>query len=247
MKTERYGLIGKALEHSFSPIFFEKKFKKEGILGVAYELFPLPKIEDFEGLRDDTTILGWNVTVPYKKSIIPFLDRLSKEAMEIGAVNTIKREKGELIGYNTDHIGFRQSLQPFTNQVPLTKALVLGTGGASKAVCYALKKMNINYSCVSRTGVLKYEQLNRLILEEHQLIINATPLGMYPELTSKPPIPFQYLNDQHILYDLVYNPAKTRFLKLGSERGARIINGLEMLERQAEAAWCIWKDLPCHF
>ena len=247
MKTERYGLIGKALAHSFSPSFFEKKFKKEGIRNVTYELFPLPKIDEFEGLRNDTSILGWNVTVPYKTSIIPYLDRLSLEAMEIGAVNTIKREKDGLIGYNTDLIGFRLSLLPLLNQRSSIKALVLGTGGASKAICYALNKMDVQYKCVSRTGVLSYEQLDQSILEAHQLMINTTPLGMHPQLTSKPSIPYQYLNDQHILYDLVYNPAMTQFLKLGSQRGAKIVNGLEMLERQAEAAWCIWKDLPYHF
>ena len=175
MKTERYGLIGKVLAHSFSPSFFEKKFRKEGIRNVSYELFPLPKIDEFEGLRNDTSILGWNVTVPYKTSIIPYLNRLSLEAKEIGAVNTIKREKDGLIGYNTDHIGFRLSLLPLLNQRSSIKALVLGTGGASKAICYALNKMDVQYKCVSRTGVLSYEELDQSIVEACLLYTSPSP------------------------------------------------------------------------
>ena len=241
-----YGLIGKKLGHSFSADFFNKKFENEGIRE-KYFLFPLPHIEDFpQLLMSHPDLKGLNVTIPYKQEVIPFLTALSEEAREIGAVNVIKinRENNRIIlkGFNSDCIGFRESLLPLLNK-DITKALILGTGGASKAVEYVLKNCNIQPTFVSRrpgTGQLSYEDLTREIIEENLLIINTTPLGMFPEVDKKPDIPYQFLTRKHICYDLVYNPMVTEFMKCSLEKGAIVKNGLEMLKLQALGAWAIW-------
>lgn len=241
-----YGLIGKKLGHSFSADFFNKKFADENI-DERYELLPIPSIKDLPLLlKNNPGLKGLNVTIPYKQEVIPFLTELSEEAKEIGAVNVIKIvNKGdlrELIGYNSDSIGFEQSLKPLL-RADISQALILGTGGASKAVEYVLKKLGIKYKFVSRQlreGFLTYDQLDRSVISKNRLIVNTTPLGMFPDTDTCPPLPYQFINNSHLCYDLVYNPAETEFLKRCKNQGAEIKNGLEMLERQALAAWEIW-------
>jgi len=204
----------------------------------------LSNIEAFELLIKEEQLAGLNVTIPYKTAIMPFLDALSPQATAIGAVNTINFEDGKLIGHNTDVYGFQTSLEKqLTAQQRKAKALVLGTGGASKAVVYALESLGMAYTMVSRSpkkGMLDYEAIKATILEEHLVIINTTPLGMTPEIESYPQLPYEAMNDQHLLYDLVYNPAETQFMKKGKAQGAATVNGLEMLHLQAEKAWAIW-------
>jgi shikimate dehydrogenase len=248
--VKTYGLIGYPLSHSFSKKYFTEKFEKENIKGCKYELFPLENMEAFtELLQQQPDIVGLNVTIPYKNRILPFLDALDESAAAVGAVNTIKIENGRRIGFNTDTIGFKHSLQPIvdakygtgTNALP--KALVLGTGGAAQAVLFVLKSMNIAAQTVSRkrgTNTISYEDLTPAVMSAHKLIINTTPLGMSPQTETFPEIPYDLLTQAHFLYDLVYNPEKTTFLKKGEQQGAGIKNGLEMLYLQAEAAWEIW-------
>ncbi len=247
-----YGLIGYQLSHSFSKKYFTEKFQKENIADSQYELFELAKIEDLKELmRNNPEIKGLNITIPYKKVVIPYLSSLSESAQEVGAVNVIKiDQEGRLIGYNSDYDGFLQSLRHFLGENPADgiQALVLGTGGASQAVQAALKALNIEFLLVSRDvnqhseNSIEYGQLNGQIIKNHHLIINTTPLGMYPKTDSMPPIPYESLNPQHLLYDLVYNPEITEFLKKGQEKGAKIKGGLEMLHLQAEKAWAIWNE-----
>ncbi len=236
-----YGLIGYPLNHSFSPGYFRRKFEKEGIDDASYSLFPLRSVEEFTTL--DGNMRGLNVTIPYKESIIPFLDELTEEAKEIGAVNTILFQNGRTTGYNTDVFGFRKSLENALEGRKPAKALVLGTGGASKAVLYVLKKMKIGVNLVSRgNGYLKYDEINKKIMDSHRLIVNTTPLGMYPDTHNCPHLPYHFLGPDHILFDLIYNPEKTLFLAQGEARSAVIKNGLEMLELQAEKSWEIWNQ-----
>ncbi|MFT5646833.1 MAG: shikimate dehydrogenase [Aureispira sp.] len=242
---KRFGLIGRHLQHSFSPAYFANKFKQEGILGCAYDLFPLAQIEDFKSLlQKNLNLAGLNVTIPYKQAIIPFLDDLSPQALQIGAVNTIQFVEGKLIGHNTDVYGFQTSLEKALSSTQFnSKALVLGTGGASKAVVYALQEMNIPYQYVSRVSTadaLSYEILSPKLVQNHLIIINTTPLGMSPNIESCPFLPYAAIGQAHILFDLVYNPKQTLFMKRGAEQGAKTINGLEMLHLQAEKAWNIW-------
>jgi shikimate dehydrogenase len=242
---KRFGLIGRHLQHSFSPAYFANKFKQEGILGCAYDLFPLAQIEDFKSLlQKNLNLAGLNVTIPYKQAIIPFLDDLSPQALQIGAVNTIQFVEGQLIGHNTDVYGFQTSLEKALSSTQFnSKALVLGTGGASKAVVYALQEMNIPYQYVSRVSTadaLSYEILSPKLVQNHLIIINTTPLGMSPNIESCPFLPYAAIGQAHILFDLVYNPKQTLFMKRGAEQGAKTINGLEMLHLQAEKAWNIW-------
>lgn len=241
MKT--YGLIGYPLSHSFSKGYFAEKFKKEGIADCRYENFPIADIAAFPTLfHQEEDLCGLNVTIPYKEVVIPFLDDLSDAAKNIGAVNCIRLEDGKKIGYNTDVIGFSNSLKPLL-KAHHTHALVLGTGGAAKAVMYALRELQIPYTVVSRTATadaIAYTSLDKKIMEQHTLLINTTPLGMFPNVDAHPPIPYEYIGSQHLLYDLVYNPPVTKFLALGEERGAAVKNGHEMLILQAEAAWAIW-------
>ncbi len=241
----KYGLIGKDISYSFSKSFFTEKFRIEHRKD-TYDNFDIADISLFPEIIESTKGLkGLNVTVPYKESIIPFLDGLDKKAEKIGAVNTIKIKKnGKLIGYNTDHFGFAKALEDFF-PFPEKTALVLGSGGASKAICYVLDTISFDYKVVSRRkteGFLTYEELTEKVMEEHMLIINCTPVGTYPKIEEYPHIPYQFITQDHMLFDLIYNPDKTEFLKLGFASGARIANGLKMLEQQALKSWSIWKS-----
>lgn len=239
------GLIGYPLEHSFSKKYFAKKFNREGLTDWSYGLFPIKNSSDLTSLILNPNLVGLNVTIPHKQSVMPYLNKLDKTAKNIGAVNTIKinRTGNEIIlaGYNTDCIGFEQSLLPLLKPHH-TAALVLGTGGASKAVIYVLDKLGIAYKTVSTSGKgdLSYSELTEEIIASYSLIINTTPLGMHPNITGKPVLPYTTLTDKHLLYDLVYNPLETAFLAGGKRYGAATKNGLEMLELQAEAAWNIF-------
>ena len=239
----KFGLIGKNISYSFSENFFTKKFKTESIKDSSYQNFDLAKIEDFKTISKDKTIKGYNVTIPYKETIIPLLDGLNSKASQIGAVNTIKITKnGKLKGFNTDYYGFEKSLKPLLESHH-KKALILGTGGASKAIAYALERLKIPYVFVSRTAknnILSYESVSREILSKHHIIINCTPLGTFPSIESCPNIPYSSINTKHLLYDLIYNPSESEFLKRGKKQGAKTKNGLEMLELQAEKSWKIW-------
>lgn len=245
-----YGLIGKTLKHSFSQKYFRAKFERESISHCEYELFELEDIGQFSDLIEQhENLKGLNVTIPYKQVVMPYLQDVEGKAKEIGAVNAIKIVSQEkLIGYNTDYWGFKLSLKkwaapPFSQY----KALVLGTGGASKAIEVVLKDLNIPYKRVSRTAnanAICYQDLanDPSIVANHQLIINTTPLGTSPNVEEAPAIPYDQISSKHYLYDLVYNPAETLFLKRGKAQGAKIKNGLEMLEIQAEKAWEIWNS-----
>ena len=241
---KQYGLIGKTLDHSFSKSYFENKFITQHIQNASYSNFPLESIDEFKSLIKKKTFSGLNITIPYKTSIIPFLDELSEEAKSIGAVNTIHFKNDKLIGYNTDYIGFLNAIKPFLKNT-MEQALILGTGGASKAVVFALKKIGIKCSCVSRLPneqQWNYDQLNDLILKHHLLIVNTTPLGTIPNINECPNIPYQYITEKHLLVDLVYNPEETLFLKKGRKNLANILNGKSMLIHQAEEAWKIWNS-----
>jgi shikimate dehydrogenase len=243
--AHRFGIIGFPLEHSFSPVYFNNKFQQEGKHDYLYVKCPLSRIEAFPDLLkqyDDWE--GFNVTIPYKEKIIPYLNRLSEQAAAIGAVNCIRVTKGETIGYNTDAIGFQRSLLPLLKPIH-RRALVLGTGGASRAVTYVLRQLQIPYRLVSRhrqPEVFTYDELSADIVAEHLLIINTTPVGMYPHVDEAPPLPYSSIGRDHILFDLIYNPPLTKFLEYGQQRGARIQNGYEMLILQAEASWEIWNS-----
>lgn len=235
-----FGLIGYPLSHSFSKKYFTKKFEREKI-NASYELFPIEKIEEVKYIiSQNPNLKGFNVTIPYKETIIPFLDEIDDAAKEIGAVNTVKIQNNRLIGYNTDIYGFEKSFLSFCNNIP-KKALILGTGGSSKAVSFILKKYNFDIKFVSRSaGDYTYNQLSEEILKEFKVIINTTPLGMFPKVENCPDIPYEFLMDEHYLFDLVYNPEETLFLKKGKDRGAKTKNGLDMLHFQAEKAWEVW-------
>lgn len=240
----KFGLIGKKLGHSFSKKYFTAKFEKEGIPDAAYELYELASIDQLsELLKINPELKGLNVTVPYKEAVIPFLDKLDEAAARIGAVNTIRIKDGETEGFNTDYIGFKDSLIKFFPAEQGSQALVLGTGGASKAVCAVLSDLGIAFRLVSRSNkgrLLTYSDITTDVLQEYSLLINTTPLGMHPDVSSFPPIPYDSLTPQHYLYDLVYSPEETAFLRKGKASGTRVINGLEMLYGQAEAAWEVW-------
>lgn len=245
---KKFGLIGFPLAHSFSKKYYDAKIEREHIPDVGYELYPIPAITDFPGLIEkDPLLAGVNVTIPYKIAVMDYLDKLSPEAEAIAAVNCIRIErqnggKPVLSGYNTDVYGFAESLRPLLKPHH-DAALVLGNGGAAKAVCYALGQLGIAHTVVSRSpqqGQLAYTQLDGAVIGIHTLIINTTPLGTYPHVSGCPDIPYHLLDERHLLYDLVYNPPETAFLKQGKSRGAAIKNGLEMLERQAERNWEIW-------
>ena len=240
---KKFGLIGFPLSHSFSKKYFSDKFIKENIQGVEYESYPLEDISFLLSLLIREPLLaGLNVTIPYKEKVVPYLDELSDEVKQIGACNCIAIQGGKLKGYNTDVIGFEKSLKKKLKPNH-QQALVLGTGGAAKAVYYILAKNGISFLKISRTpgeDQLAYESVTKEIIESHELIVNTTPLGMYPDVNSFPPIPYEHLGNQHYLFDLVYNPDKTMFLLRGEERGAEIENGADMLIDQAEASWDIW-------
>lgn len=245
-----YGLIGYPLGHSFSAKYFAEKFKKENIDEV-YKLFPIPELNLLESLLEEYPELkGFNVTIPYKKSIFGYLDKISEDAATIRAVNVVKIKHSQndnrliLTGYNTDWRGFTDSLLPLLNH-EIKNALVLGNGGAAAAVIYALKKMGISVTVVSRTpksGMIGYNQIDDKIIEKNLLIVNTTPLGMYPNTNTCPPIPYNLLTSRHICYDLVYNPEVTEFMRRAKQYGAIAMNGLEMLHLQAEFSWKIWNE-----
>jgi shikimate dehydrogenase len=240
----RFGLLGRNISYSFSKGYFMEKFSKEHFEGCSYENFDIQDINEFTELKNNNTDLnGLNVTIPYKESVIPFLDKLSKNATQIGAVNTIKfTKKGKLKGYNTDYYGFKKSLEPLL-QPHHKKALILGTGGASKGVAFALDQLDITYTFVSRSGkenCIDYSLINATTFDNYQIIINCTPVGTSPNIELFPLIPYEYFSEKHIAYDLIYNPAETRFLSKAKAQGAQIKNGLDMLIFQAEKAWKIW-------
>ncbi|RZW56065.1 MAG: shikimate dehydrogenase [Flavobacteriaceae bacterium] len=240
----KYGLIGRNIDYSFSKNHFAKKFKKEK-LDCEYTNFDLKSISEFpQLLKDNPEIKGLNVTIPYKKAIIPFLDSLSRKAEKIGAVNTIKiTNKGQLKGYNTDYYGFKESITPLLKKYH-KKALILGAGGASRAIIFALTKLGIHTTIVSRSKNIyidfTYNELTNEIIDEHLIIINCTPLGTFPNVEECPDIPYNAISKKHILYDLVYNPPLSSFLTRGKLKEATICNGEKMLRLQAEKSWQIW-------
>ncbi|HKO75748.1 MAG TPA: shikimate dehydrogenase [Flavobacterium sp.] len=241
---KRFGLLGRNISYSFSKGYFTEKFSKEHFEGCTYENFDIPEINNFTELKENNTDLnGLNVTIPYKESVIPFLDKLSKNAEQIGAVNTIKfTKKGKLKGYNTDYYGFKKSLEPLLESHH-KKALILGTGGASKGVAFALDQLDITYTFVSREAkqnCIDYSLINATTFDNYQIIINCTPVGTSPNVDLFPLIPYEYFTEKHIAYDLIYNPAETQFLSKAKAQGAQIKNGLDMLIFQAEKAWKIW-------
>ena len=237
-----YGLVGKNINYSFSKGYFLEKFKKEKISDSDYLNFDLERIDLIEDVFRNNLLSGLNVTIPYKEKIIPFIDELSPIAKEIGSVNTICFENSKKIGHNTDIYGFDKTLSEI-NIDNIKHALVLGTGGVSKAIRYVLSKREIKYHLVSRSkkeNSILYKDLDLNIFNQHLLIINSTPLGTYPNIEEFPDIPYNYIDNKHILYDLVYNPIETIYMKKGIEKGARVINGLKMLKYQAEKSWELW-------
>ena len=240
---ETYGLIGYPLGHSFSRKFFTEKFAKEG-REAQYLNFEIPSIEEFpEIIKNNPTLRGLNVTIPYKQQVMQYLDEISEEAKAIGAVNVVKVSDEGLIGYNSDVIGFVNSIRPLLKPRH-KKALILGTGGASKAIHYGLtKKLGMETLFVSRSerdGMITYNDLTPDTLKEYEVIVNCSPVGMYPHVDECPALPYEFMNENHLLYDLVYNPLETLFMKKGAEQGATVKNGLEMLHLQAIASWKFW-------
>ena len=241
----KFGLIGLPLTHSFSKQFFTEKFEKEQITDCQYENYPLEKIEDLPALlAANRDIVGLNVTIPYKREVMPFLTDVAPAVKKTGACNCIRIDGKKRVGYNTDVIGFHLSLMPHL-RVQHQRALILGTGGASAAIEFVLEQIAMPYMLVSRnpgTNSIGYDQLNEDLMESHTLIVNTTPLGTFPVVETYPPIPYEYVTDQHFLYDMVYNPAETIFLQRGREKGATVLNGMDMLIGQANASWDIWKS-----
>lgn len=244
-----YGLIGQTLTHSFSAKYFAEKFRKENLTDYSYELFPLQSLNELDGLiRNNPELKGFNVTIPFKKEIIPLLDQLDETALEVQAVNTVciirEGDSYRLKGFNTDVYGFKDSIV-FANYIQ--KALILGTGGAAKAVAWSLSALGIESYFVSRNPVIKfsidYNNLRQEHFREYQLIVNSTPVGMFPDVKTFPPIPYQFIHSGNFLYDLVYNPEITCFMRFGMEKGAKVFNGLKMLELQAEESWKIWNSM----
>jgi len=245
---KKYGLLGKNIAYSFSKKYFTDKFESLNLRHFEYVNFDLEKIEFFKDqvLCDIDILGGMNVTIPYKESIIPYLDEVDEQAAAIGAVNTIKILEGNrLKGFNTDAYGFEKSLKSCWRGDE-TKALILGTGGASKAIAFVLDSLNVNYLFVSRSSgrsnTVTYDALDKALISSHEMIINCSPLGTYPDIDLKPKLPYEFLTDRHLLFDLIYNPAKTAFLQMGEKAGATIMNGRSMLEYQAEKSWEIWNS-----
>ncbi len=240
-----FGLLGKNISYSFSSGYFKEKFEELELENYQYQNFDIQSIQEFSKiLKQNRALCGMNITIPYKEEILLCLEEIDSEALEIGAVNTIKFLKnGKLKGFNTDVSGFLNSLKPLL-KAHHTKALILGTGGASKAIAYAFKKLHIDFTFVSRNpekeNEISYSNLSEDIISAHSIIINCTPLGTFPETNLCPDIPYQFITSQHLLFDLIYNPAITTFLEKGKNKGAKIKNGLEMLQLQAEKSWEIW-------
>lgn len=244
MKERIFGLVGRNISYSFSAGYFKKKFEKLKLESVSYRNFDIDEIDELPYILKNTKgIKGLNVTIPYKEEVLPLLDKLSKNAKIIGAVNTITvSKKGKLKGYNTDYFGFKKSLKPLLKKHH-GKALILGTGGAAKAVAFALRKLKIEYDFVSRSGneeLFGYPDLTEDIFDDYHIIINTTPLGTFPNVDECPELDYSLFTKKHIAYDLVYNPEETKFLRLARENGAKTMNGYKMLVHQAERAWKIW-------
>lgn len=245
---KKFGLIGSTVSHSFSKTYFDEKFFREGLRDYHYELYSLPTVDDLKTLlAENPELVGLNVTIPYKEQVLKFLSEIDEDAKKIGAVNVIKIMNGKLKGFNTDSDAFYETLEKWFPRTEKSKALVLGTGGSSKAVQQALKKLNISFETVSREAGKAnhtYESLEKdsKIISEANLIINTTPLGMSPNTNNFPPIDYELLTANHYVYDLIYNPARTLFLQKAEMRGSHIKNGLEMLHVQAEKAWAIWNN-----
>lgn len=239
---DKYGIIGYPLGHSFSRTFFSEKFQREHI-DAEYVNFEVPSADALTDIvRLNPNLRGLNVTLPHKEAVIPLLDELSDEAREIGAVNVIRVRDGRLKGFNSDIIGFMDSIRPLL-QPWHKRALVLGTGGASRAIRVGLERLGLSWTYVSRTpaqGRLTYADLTPQVMQDYQVVVNCSPVGMYPRVDACPDIPYHLLTSQHLLYDLVYNPLETLFLRRGAEQGATVKNGLEMLHRQAVASWEFW-------
>ena len=233
-----FGLIGKNLSHSFSARYFNEKFYKEVITDAEYLNFEINEISEFTHLIKTKNLAGLNVTLPYKESIIPFLDELSENAKRIGSVNTIQISRGKLIGHNTDVIGFKQSIRPLL--AGRNTALILGDGGAAKAVKFVFNQLNISHKIINRNSSFDYSDITSQLIDYSTIIINTTPLGMTPEIKNYPKIPYALLTEKHLLFDLIYNPKETLFLKYGKANKAFTKNGLEMLQIQAETSWNIW-------
>lgn len=248
-KTEknkiRFGLLGKDISYSFSKGYFAEKFKTMNLDDHSYENFDFQEVEEFQKLiANNPSIKGANVTIPYKEQVIPLLTKLDANAKTIGAVNTIKVTEEGLIGYNTDAYGFQKAIEPFLKKHH-KKALILGTGGASKAISYVFDSLGIDYNFVSRTPLkhqFSYQDINETVLKEYLIIVNCTPLGTFPDINQKPALPYQYIQKEHLLFDLIYNPKKSTFLTMGEANGAAICNGFKMLEQQAEKSWEIWNS-----
>ena len=241
---KRYGLLGRTLKHSFSQGYFTKKIAEQGINDAVYQNFEIATIEELpQLLRSYPDLKGLNVTIPYKEHVLAYLAEKTALVQAIGACNCIKIEDGKLTGYNTDAVGFRKSLEPQLKPHH-KKALVFGTGGASKAVTFVLQELGIEHRLVSRkktAGQVDYDDITEDVISEYHLLVNTTPLGMYPAVDVAPPIPFDFVTPKHFLFDLIYNPAKTKFLGEGEKRGAQICNGHQMLIEQAEESWRIWE------
>jgi|SRR5690606_24860989 len=239
----KFGLLGKNISYSFSKGYFTEKFKTLGLTDHSYVNFDLPKIEDIQAIvRDTEDLVGFNITIPYKEAIFPYLTEVDPKAKAIGAINVVKVEENGLKGYNTDVIGFERSIAPHL-KAHHKKALVLGTGGASKAVVFALNTLGLSCQLVSRTAgdnKWSYDDLGKDIMSEYTVIVNCTPLGTFPNTDAKPAIPYQYITKEHLVYDLIYNPETTSFMKYSQDNGATAVNGHKMLKLQAEAAWEIW-------
>lgn len=242
-KKHIFGLLGKDISYSFSHIYFGEKFDSLQLPQYDYRLFDTDNVSDVQKITSDPNVCGLNVTVPYKEAVIPYLDGISKKAKEIGAVNTIRILKdGKLKGYNTDWFGFRKAIQPLL-QSHHDSALILGKGGAAKAVAYALRQMGIKYQYVSRSksdDVLSYQDLDAGVLSKFHIIINCTPLGTFPNIDDTPEVPFVYLTPRHLVFDLIYNPEQTTLMRKAAERGAKTSNGFNMLKYQADKSWEIW-------
>lgn len=242
---KKFGLVGKSLAHSFSKSYFEKKFSDSGLTDCQYENFEIAHLELIRSVLSTPGLIGLNVTIPYKEDIIPFLDQLDETASAIAAVNCIRINDGKTTGYNTDVYGFQQSIKPFLD-VNHERALVLGTGGASKAVVYALRQVGVQVFSVTsdpakrNENTFTYSDINEAMMNACRLIVNTTPLGTFPDTESCPDLPYQFFGPTHLAYDLVYNPAETKFLKQARAQGATGMNGLSMLQLQAEKSWEIW-------
>ena len=240
MENQEFGLLGKNISYSFSKKYFEEKFKKLFLKHHSYNFFDIPEIESLNSITENPNLVGMNVTIPYKQAIIPFLDELSDEASKIGAVNCVSFQNGKKIGYNTDAFGFEKTLL-INKKEYHNKALIIGDGGAAKAVRYILDKHNIEHKTVSRKSEINFENLSEDLVKDSLLIIQTTPVGTFPNVDDSVPFPFDAMTDKHYVIDLIYNPSETAFLRKSAEKGATTLNGFYMLEQQAEKAWEIWR------